>query len=196
MAGIEKITDQIIAKAQSEADAIIREAQSRAADICDKANADAGRKVAEINDKSERDIKTFNERVRSAEDLNRRRTVLSAKQQIITELLDEVYEKLAKLDDGKYFDMLVTLVKQNAQAESGKIALSAKDLARIPADFEAKANAAAAKKGGSLTLCDKAADIDNGFVLIYGDIEENCSLRAIFDAGKDELTDLVHGKLS
>lgn len=196
MAGIEKITDQIIAKAKTEAEAVIADAKSQAADILNKANADAGKKVDGIKDKSDRDVKSYNDRVQSAGDLNHRRQLLNAKQEIITGMLDDAYDRLANLDDGKYFDMLITLIGPNAQGREGLIALNEKDLARIPSDFVKRADAAAREKGGSLSLSDKAASIENGFVLIYGDIEENCSLRAIFDARRDELTDLVHSKLS
>lgn len=35
-------------------------------------------------------------------------------------------------------------------------------------------------------------NIDNGFILAYGGIEENCTIRAMFDAKRDELSDIVH----
>ena len=38
-------------------------------------------------------------------------------------------------------------------------------------------------------------NIENGFVLVYGGIEENCTLRAMFDAKRDELSDKVHRML-
>ena len=63
-------------------------------------------------------------------------------------------------------------------------------------NFEKKINEAAEAKGGQLSICRKSAKIDNGFILVYGDIEENCSLKAIFDAKHDELTDLVHRVIS
>ena len=34
-------------------------------------------------------------------------------------------------------------------------------------------------------------DIENGFVLVYGDIEINCTLRAVFDERMDNLKDLL-----
>ena len=48
------------------------------------------------------------------------------------------------------------------------------------------------QKGGSLTLSDDTADIDSGFILRYGGIEENCSLKALFADRQEELQDLVH----
>ena len=49
--------------------------------------------------------------------------------------------------------------------------------------------------GGSLTVSPEAAPIDNGFILKYGGIEENCSLRALFSSMKDQLQDKVNAAL-
>ena len=38
-------------------------------------------------------------------------------------------------------------------------------------------------------------NIDNGFILTYGGIEENCTIRAMFDAKRDELADSVYRML-
>ena len=57
------------------------------------------------------------------------------------------------------------------------------------------AQALAGKPGASLTLDEAPRDIDGGFVLIYGDIEENCSFEALFDAQKDRLQDEVRALL-
>ena len=34
--------------------------------------------------------------------------------------------------------------------------------------------------------------IEDGFVLVYGGIEENCTFRALMDAKKDQLQDTVN----
>ena len=34
-------------------------------------------------------------------------------------------------------------------------------------------------------------DMDGGFVLVYGGIEENCTIRAMFHTKQDELSDVV-----
>ena len=68
----------------------------------------------------------------------------------------------------------------------------ASDLARMSNDFRAEVEKSAASKGGSLVISEEGRKIENGFVLAYGGIEENCTLQAIFDAKKDELSDKVH----
>ena len=62
----------------------------------------------------------------------------------------------------------------------------------MPQDFEKKIAAAAEAKGGSLVLKKEPKAIEDGFILVYGGIEENCTLKALFDAKKDELQDKVN----
>lgn len=38
----------------------------------------------------------------------------------------------------------------------------------------------------------KPAEIDGGFLLVYGGMEENCGIKAVFDSVKDELSDQVN----
>ena len=65
----------------------------------------------------------------------------------------------------------------------------------MPADFEKKIEAAAQENGGSLTLQKEPKEIPDGFILVYGGVEENCTLKALFDAKKDQLQDRVNEML-
>ena len=58
--------------------------------------------------------------------------------------------------------------------------------------FDKKIAAAAQKKGGVLALSSQTCEIDGGFLLVYGGIEENCSFAAMFAAEKESLQDKVH----
>ena len=50
---------------------------------------------------------------------------------------------------------------------------------------------AAEAKKGTLTLSSEPKEMDGGFILVYGGIEENCTIRAMFTARHDEWSDLV-----
>ena len=196
MAGIDKIVDQIMSKAQSEAQSILAEAQKKADEITADFKADGNKSAAAIAEKSKSEIESYGNRVQSTIDLNRRQAFLQAKQELISEILEKAYNELSNCPDTEYFDMILKLLEQNVQSGNGEVAFCEKDLKRMPADFVSKADEIAKAAGGSLKLSDKKPGIENGFVLVYGDIEENCSLRAIFDARREELVDLVHGILS
>lgn len=76
-------------------------------------------------------------------------------------------------------------------AKVREICFSARDLKRMPLSFKAKIKMTAMKKGGSLKLSSQEARIENGFVLVYGGVEENCTLRAVFEEKKELLCDRV-----
>lgn len=193
---VDKIIDQILAKAQAESDAIIEEANKKAEEILRESETETAGLTASIKAKSDAELKGFESRIESSMDLNRRRALLAARQEVITDVLGKAYDRLDKQSDDRYFEMILKLLSKNVQPMEGKIAFSSRDMSRLPSGFEAQCNEAAKAAGGSLVLSDTPRSIENGFVLIYGDIEENCSLRALFDASRDELTDLVHGILS
>ena len=68
--------------------------------------------------------------------------------------------------------------------------LNARDLARLPQTFEEQINTAIFERG-AVQVSKTPMDIENGFVLVYGDIEINCTLRAVFDERMDNLKDLL-----
>ncbi len=85
--------------------------------------------------------------------------------------------------------MILKLAVKSAQSGEGEILFSAKDLARLPQGFEEKLNAALKGRGAALRISGDARDIDAGFVLTYGGIEENCSIDALFDSAHELLQD-------
>ena len=85
--------------------------------------------------------------------------------------------------------MLLKLAVKSAQTGEGELLFSAKDLARLPEGFEEQINAALKDKGAVLHVSAGSRDIDAGFVLTYGGIEENCSFDAIFDSARETLQD-------
>ena len=195
MAGLEKIIDQILADAQEQADQIVAEAKEDAAKIVSEAKSRAQDAAAASKKRSLTDVDNYEKRVESANDLYRRTQTLRAKQEMIAQVLSEAYEKVLSMDDASYFDMLEKAVKAYALPQDGEIIFAAKDQARMPQDFMQKVSAAALSAGGSLTLSGDERNIDNGFVLVYGGIEENCTIQALFDAKKEQLQDLISGSL-
>ena len=184
MTGLEKMKSQILDEAKAAAENKVSEAKAKAEEILSEARAEA--------EKSETAIASYKERVASSNDLQRRTKILTAKQEVIADVLDKAYESLESMEKEKYFDMLLGMVDKYAQPQDGEIIFSKADLGRLPEDFERKAAETAKAKGGNLRISGESRNIENGFVLAYGGIEENCTLRAMFDARRDELSDKVH----
>ncbi len=195
MTGLEKIVDQILAESHAEADRLIKEAQDEAAEITEKANAETEQAVREIQKKSASQVKNLEERMHSANDLYLRTQTLATKQEVIADVIETAYRKVCSMDRASYFEMLEKMIEHYALPQSGEIWFSDEDLAALPMGFPHRIQKAAAAAGGELTLMREGKAIDNGFVLVYGGIEQNCTLRAIFDAGREEMQDTVHAIL-
>ena len=195
MAGIDTIIAQIMSDTDASCAEILSKAKAEASDIIAVAQADAGARDAEVK----KTLDTVRERkdrsIKSSADLKRRQAILNAKYDIIQEVLDKAYRTVLAMPEDEYAEFLIGLLKANVRKGDAVMQLSSGDLAKI-SDKWKKAFAAAAKEGGcNLTVGDEPADIEGGFILSYGGIEENCSLKALFREKKDRLTDAVSGVL-
>ena len=145
-----------------------------------------------LGDVYKRQIAVYADRVKSSGEMQRKQAILQAKQEVIADVLQKAYEKVCAQETAAYFEMIRKMLEKYAQPGDGIISFNAKDLKRMPKGFEAEMEKAAGKKGGSLKLSEEAKDMDGGFILVYGGVEENCTIRAMFDAKRDHLSDKVH----
>ncbi len=193
MTGLEKILMAIESDAKANADATINEANKEAERIMEEARAEAKRKCDEIAKKSEENRKPILQQYESEARLQERRLILEAKQKIIRDVIAKAKNSLTTMPEKEYFDFILRMVKKLALSKSGSIVFSAEDLKRMPKNFEGKLKKALdAKKGASLTISDRTENIDGGFILVYGDVEENCSFEALFRAALENLQDKVN----
>lgn len=191
MTGLDKMVSQILEEANNSAKAKVNAANVQADGIKAAAEAEADKLVEEIRRKSEADIANYKERVKSSSDLKRRTALLTAKQQMISQVIDKACEKFSAKEEAEYFQTLKDMLEKFVQPQEGILYLSPDDLAALPADFATDVTVIAAKKGGALTISKEGRKIGKGFVLSYGGIEENCSFTSLFDAKRDELQDKV-----
>ncbi len=192
MSGLEKITSQILEEAKTSAAMKLEAAHKEADAVLAKANEECAAMEAEAAEKNAALKENYEGRIKSSVEQQRRTALLRAKQDIIAEVIAQAYTTMKQEDAESYFRTMEKILKTYVLAEPGEIYFSAQDLARMPQDFEKKIQAAAKEKGGSLVLSKEPKAIEDGFILVYGGIEENCTLRALMDAKKDELQDKVN----
>ena len=191
MAGEERITEESRQEAKAGAQELLGEAQKKAEAITGKAREEASQIVESGEKEAQALLAQQEERAHSSAAMRLRQAMLSAKQEVIDEIIGKAYEKLAGQDADGYFGMVVALLKKNIHAGEGVICFSEEDLKRLPAGFEKVAGKVASEAGGSLTIDTVPAKIANGFILKYGGVEENCSLNALFAQSKEALRDSV-----
>lgn len=189
MAGLDKIIDQIAADAKAYEAQVINKAKRKAQVILKEGQDQAEALCMKIAEKSRGDIKSYHERVTSSGDFQRRTAILEAKQEVIAQVIKKAYELLAAEEPEEYFAFIEKMLHKFALPKEGQIYFSQKDLSRMPQGFEETIRNAALTNGGTLTLMQEPKAIENGFVLVYGGIEENCTLKAVFDARKEMLQD-------
>ena len=192
MSGLDKMKSRILEEADHSAKEIMDKANAEAEAVIKAAEEEAKAEAGRISSKAERDAADYAKRVASSVDMRRKQAYLAAKQEVISHVLESAYSTVMNLEVKEYFDMLEKLLERYVLPEEGEICFSAKDLGRMPEGFSGKMKTIAANKGGSLTLSDEARDIDGGFLLVYGGIEENCTIKAVFDAKREELSDQVN----
>lgn len=189
MAGLDKIIGQIEEESKGAAARTLEAARAEAERILEMARKEAEEECCRIERRSDQAVANILERGRSAAELKKRGSLLAEKQRLIGETIAMVKEELKSLDGEAYFEMLLKLAVKSAQPGEGELLFSAKDLARLPEGFEEQVNAALKDKGAVLRVSADSRDIDAGFVLTYGGIEENCSFDAIFDSARETLQD-------
>ncbi len=196
MTGLEKIVKAIEEEASVNAEKVISKAKLEAEKILEEARVQADKKCAEIALKSEADKKDMLSRAQSAAQLLEKKAVLNAKQQIINAVISKAQNSLHQLSDAEYTDMIVRMIKKYAHSKQGVIQFCAVDRKRFPENFASILNNALADRKDALLICsEEEASIDGGFLLRYGDIEENCSFDALFSTSKEELQDKVNSFL-
>ncbi|RHK22757.1 hypothetical protein DW074_12295 [Ruminococcus sp. AF46-10NS] len=191
MTGLEKMVSQILEEADASAAVTISDAEKKAAEILDEAGKKADEIRQQREEQSRAKVKSYDERTASAADMKRRTAVLAARQELIGSVIADACERVKNLDEEKYFEILKNMVGKYLLPKDGEICFSRKDLERMPADFREEIRSMAEKKGGALEFSGEARNIDGGFILVYGGIEENCSIDAVFAEKRDELLDQV-----
>ena len=187
MAGIDKIIEtiawdsaakceEILAAAKEQAGAILADAMARAAKESETA-------IAEARQRAELGIASAGPRAAQ----NEKRVLLQMKNEVIGQAVASSLAKLKALPEAEYFDVLARLAAEHAQPGQGEMLLSQKDLDRIPPDFAGKLE--------NITIAPQAADIPDGFILVYGGVEQNCTFEALISARMDDIKDALHAHI-
>lgn len=193
MNGLDKIIKKIESDSQNASKQTVSQAELKAKEILS-----AGEKSCEEIKKREElrceaacaDIRA---RAASAAELEQRKSKLFARQSVISDMLERCKDSLKNLEKGEYFELILKMVQKYSEKQDGEILFSKKDMDRMEKGFISKINKVSA---GKLTFGKpKGRKIGGGFVLVYGDIEINCTFDTIFTVEKEKLTDVVSAVL-
>lgn len=193
MSNLEKILKHIEDNANNNAKKLIENANAAADKTIKDAQAQADLKYAQRLEQAKADAKAYISFAEASSALKKRQIVLDSKQQIIKDLINQAKNHIVSLPENEYFEIILKMVKKYCMGKSGQIIFSEQDKKRMPKNFEKSINEAISdKKGANLELSNEVRAIDGGFVLNYGDIEQNCSFDALFADKYDLLQDEVY----
>jgi len=187
MNGLERITSRIEAETKSEVDGILDAGREEAGRIVAgwRARIDAeGRELAARNEKAAAERE---ERLKSAAEMDARKTVLAAKQEMVERAYALALDKLCALSGEKKLELLAGLLVRASSTGTEEALFSAADRADGAKAVE-KANAASGKH---LTLAKDAAPIRGGFILRDRNVEVNCAFETLVRLQKTETAGAV-----
>ncbi|MDD2503775.1 MAG: V-type ATP synthase subunit E [Clostridia bacterium] len=192
MSGLDKLLNQIESTAQGIASAKLTQANQQAEALILEAENNAREESQKKLQETAVEVDEIVKRAKSAAALQKRKAVLAAKQQMIEDIIHRTQDMLKSMSSEDYFDLIRKMVSSYALPEDGEIIFSKQDQDRFPVNFENQLAELIQLKGGSLKISAENRPIDGGFVLVYGEIEENCSFEAIFTSKSDILQDKIN----
>lgn len=194
MTGLQKIIKKIEDDSNQKCASMLDEAEKKASALIAEARAEANR----IAEKTILDAQNEADRITavnksSAETVSRKK-YLEVKNAIINDIISASYEKILKLSDEAYFDVLFGLCVRYVETGECVLYLNSYDLGRLPKDFENRINSTVYEKA-AVQVSRTPADVENGFILDYGKFSVNCTLKTVFDDNKDMLKDMLSREL-
>ena len=138
MTGLDTILESIRSEGRRTADGILEKARKDADEILSRGETDASLRREDILRGVENEARDTADRVLSSARREQRRTVLSARQEIIREVIEVAEQYLYGLSDDNYFKVLIGLAAKRAMPQKGEMVLGARDISRVPPDFEEK----------------------------------------------------------
>ena len=186
MTGLSNILDRIENESVKKAEEIILKANNEADEMIFAAKKEAQKILDDYKVKTEKKTTEILSRIKASDEIEKKRAELFKKQEIIKTVLKTARNDIKNQSDDDYFNFLGKILTKYAQGKNGIVILSTRDFGSMTKCFKdiLLENGLEAKAG-------KVAD-RNGFIIVYGNIEINCTVDAIFDAEAEELSDMLN----
>ena len=192
MNGIEKITQRIASEAQAEIDRILGDARDEADRIAESYRAQADGEAAELNARNEKNAAEREERLVSAAQMEARKVLLAAKQEMVEKAYIQALDKLCAMPEEQYVSVLAGLLVKASSNGKEEAVFSNEDRERVGKAAVAKANELSGKQ---LRLSEETQPIRGGFILKDKNVEVNCTFETLVRLQKAETAGAVVKKL-
>lgn len=190
MAGLDKIIERIRSDTEAQCRSISEATEKNISSLMEKAQSEAAAKAEAIIADAKREAAIIGEKAVSGSRQKANQIMLAAKSEAINSILSEALNNMNTMPDDEYFAAVLSLaVKYSENRKGGVMSFNEKDLKRLPNDFEEKLHSA----GCDVVISSKPNNtIENGFIMAFGDVEENCTFGALADEKRDILKEKIY----
>lgn len=189
MTGVENIVKSIEDDANKLAGKILDDAKLKAESIFKAANQKATGMSLDMTDKAEKIAKLTVERAKSSALIEKKRAILTEKSKIVSDTIGSAKKYLMNLPDCEYFDFLLKIFKNRVSKDNCILIFSEDDLNRMPDNFKLEISKLEKENNIKIEISKTARDFSGGFIISYGEIEENCTIDALFNDNVDSICD-------
>lgn len=186
MAGLELITDTILAEARKKADEKLAEANKRIDEI-NKEYAAETERIKESGVSARIDaVNSLKERKEAEKAAYLREMILKTERETASELIKEAKKRILGMPKDEYFAFLSEIYKNQHDSDDGELLLCREDRENMPDSF-------LKSLGDGITLSNDEAP-SRGFIIRHGRVYVNCTIEAIFRELESKLYDIASGK--
>ena len=188
MKELSALKDGILSEARQTMEAILEDAKKKAHKIIQDGKLAAALKRKEIMEEAGRKAEEEKKRILIAAELEIKKKLLSAKNQIIEQVFQEAYDKLLHMDTHEYQSWMADTLIKSAVTGRETVLIGKKEM-KLNEDWlmEVNKKLKAMGKTGELKLGGEKLDMQGGFILHGNNTEVNNSLEVILSRQKSDV---------
>ncbi len=186
---IKEIKEKILQEAFEEKQRIIKNAEKEIDYIKNEAKRENALIQKEILDRYHQEADLKEKKIITEAVLQAKKSILSAKQQIINNVFSEALNRIMKFDEKEYLSLMEKLILNNVETGNEIVYLGTKERKSINQEFITQINKKLKSQGkkGELKISEDRLAIMGGVILGMGEIRKNASLEVILEKVKDEM---------
>ena len=193
MSGLDKMRSRILEEAEQSAQEIIAKARAEAEASEAAAEEQARAEAEKIREKAGHDAEEYEKRAASLSDMRRKQALLAAKQEVIGGGAGG--KRMMQCSPWKkrpISNCWRSCLKNTSSRKPGRSASPREIWSACQRALLAGSGRSPRKKAEVSLFPREPRGIDGGFLLVYGGIEENCTIKAVFSSKREELSDRIN----
>jgi V/A-type H+-transporting ATPase subunit E len=181
----DQVITKILSDARAQAEAIKKQAEQREAAETAKLNEDLARFEQETQAQAQKAAADERSQRLAVARMEAAKEYAAAKAVLLNEVFTQARQKIEKLPDGEYHELMAKLMAAAVETGDEKVVPGRND-PRIDARLVADVNARLKDKG-KLTLSDEKHNFGNGFLLQRGKVRTNVSVDVLVGQARKDL---------